>query len=252
MEPASARALDEAADQVLDGIRTRLRYLVRGGAGLPHPGPPVPHPVRRRGAAHQPDHGAGHLAGEHPVRAGRALHRPASAGHAAHRRRAAAGCAMPATPCWWWSTIPEVMRAADRIIDIGPGPGERGGEIVFNGTPAQILRAARLADRGSTCPGAAASGGPAVEIRMGGSRMEPKATPGHLDHRGASGAQPARDIDVASRWSAGGAHRRLRLRQVHPDAGRALSTPWPSSRATRRIRPAPSRRSRATSTLTTW
>ena len=30
---------------------------------------------------------------------------------------------------------PQVMQAADRILDIGPGPGERGGEIVFYGTP---------------------------------------------------------------------------------------------------------------------
>ena len=37
---------------------------------------------------------------------------------------------------------PQVMVAADRIIDIGPGPGERGGQIVFDGTPSQ-LRAAR-------------------------------------------------------------------------------------------------------------
>jgi excinuclease ABC subunit A len=34
---------------------------------------------------------------------------------------------------------PQVMRAADRIIDIGPGPGERGGELVFQGTPAELL-----------------------------------------------------------------------------------------------------------------
>jgi len=37
---------------------------------------------------------------------------------------------------------PQVMVAADRIIDIGPGPGERGGQIVFDGTP-ESLRAAR-------------------------------------------------------------------------------------------------------------
>jgi len=36
---------------------------------------------------------------------------------------------------------PQVMFAADRMIDIGPGPGERGGRIVFNGDP-QDLRAA--------------------------------------------------------------------------------------------------------------
>ncbi|MGE9290107.1 MAG: excinuclease ABC subunit UvrA, partial [Puniceicoccales bacterium] len=33
-----------------------------------------------------------------------------------------------------------IMRAADRILEIGPNPGRRGGEIVFEGTPAQICR----------------------------------------------------------------------------------------------------------------
>ncbi len=37
---------------------------------------------------------------------------------------------------------PQVMLAADRILDLGPGPGERGGEIVFYG-PASSLHAAR-------------------------------------------------------------------------------------------------------------
>ena len=36
---------------------------------------------------------------------------------------------------------PQVMLAADRILDIGPGPGERGGEIVFFGTPEELRRA---------------------------------------------------------------------------------------------------------------
>src|SRR3546814_3915536 len=39
---------------------------------------------------------------------------------------------------------PQVMVAADRIIDIGPGPGERGGKIVFDGTPAQLRASATL------------------------------------------------------------------------------------------------------------
>ena len=34
---------------------------------------------------------------------------------------------------------PQVMFAADRMIDIGPGPGERGGRVVFDGDP-QALR----------------------------------------------------------------------------------------------------------------
>jgi excinuclease ABC subunit A len=52
---------------------------------------------------------------------------------------------------------PQVMLAADRLIDIGPGPGERGGSIVFNGTPAQIQRA-------DTLTGAYLSGRKQVEV----------------------------------------------------------------------------------------
>ena len=34
---------------------------------------------------------------------------------------------------------PQIMFAADRLIDIGPGPGERGGRIVFDGAPKDLL-----------------------------------------------------------------------------------------------------------------
>ena len=34
---------------------------------------------------------------------------------------------------------PQIMLAADRILDLGPGPGERGGRVVFDGTPAEIV-----------------------------------------------------------------------------------------------------------------
>ncbi len=33
---------------------------------------------------------------------------------------------------------PDVIRAADRVVDMGPGPGERGGNIVASGTIAQV------------------------------------------------------------------------------------------------------------------
>src|SRR5436309_6245400 len=39
---------------------------------------------------------------------------------------------------------PAVMLAADRLIDMGPGPGERGGDIVFDGTPDAIRHAVTL------------------------------------------------------------------------------------------------------------
>jgi excinuclease ABC subunit A len=39
---------------------------------------------------------------------------------------------------------PQVMIAADRVIDVGPGPGERGGQIVFDGTPSALKEAPTL------------------------------------------------------------------------------------------------------------
>ncbi len=42
---------------------------------------------------------------------------------------------------------PLVMQAADRIIDIGPGPGELGGEILFNGPYSKLLSAKTLTSR---------------------------------------------------------------------------------------------------------
>ena len=38
---------------------------------------------------------------------------------------------------------PQIMLEADRILDMGPGAGERGGEIVFFGTPREIRRDGR-------------------------------------------------------------------------------------------------------------
>jgi excinuclease ABC subunit A len=39
---------------------------------------------------------------------------------------------------------PAVMLAADRLIDMGPGPGEKGGQIVFDGTPDEARSADTL------------------------------------------------------------------------------------------------------------
>src|SRR5262249_6757893 len=39
---------------------------------------------------------------------------------------------------------PQIMQEADRILDMGPGPGERGGEIVFFGTPEELRQARTL------------------------------------------------------------------------------------------------------------
>jgi excinuclease ABC subunit A len=57
---------------------------------------------------------------------------------------------------------PQMMLAADRILDLGPGPGERGGEVVFFGTPAELAGAKKsvtgeyLSGRKAAAPGIAA------------------------------------------------------------------------------------------------
>ncbi len=35
---------------------------------------------------------------------------------------------------------PDVIKYADRVIDLGPGSGDRGGEIVFEGSPEDLIR----------------------------------------------------------------------------------------------------------------
>jgi excinuclease ABC subunit A len=63
---------------------------------------------------------------------------------------------------------PAVMLAADRLIDMGPGPGERGGRIVFDGTP----DAARHAN---TLTGAYLGG--RKQVGLGFRRLVDEATP---------------------------------------------------------------------------
>ena len=62
---------------------------------------------------------------------------------------------------------PDIMRAADRILDIGPGPGRDGGQIVFNGSPDALL-----ADQ-TSLTGAYLRGERRVEASEGGARPAP-------------------------------------------------------------------------------
>jgi len=92
---------------------------------------------------------------------------------------------------------PQIMLAADRILDLGPGPGERGGRQVFFGTPKQLLRSkASLTARylrGKTGVGVGFSD---MSIR---SNRKPKrktdTDPGFLEIRGAA-EHNLKNIDV--------------------------------------------------------
>jgi excinuclease ABC subunit A len=37
----------------------------------------------------------------------------------------------------------DIIRSADYLVEVGPGPGERGGEVVFEGTPSELVRSKR-------------------------------------------------------------------------------------------------------------
>ena len=52
-------------------------------------------------------------------------------------------CATRATRLLVVEHDPDVIRAADKILDLGPGPGERGGEVVFFGRQAELLKCKR-------------------------------------------------------------------------------------------------------------
>ncbi|MBC7173741.1 MAG: excinuclease ABC subunit A, partial [Polyangiaceae bacterium] len=78
---------------------------------------------------------------------------------------------------------PSVLRAADRVIELGPGAGEHGGEVVFDGAPDALLRA-------ETATGRALRGLPVRERRRGPAR-------GALRLEGASGHNlRAADLEI--------------------------------------------------------
>ncbi|MGI9301247.1 MAG: excinuclease ABC subunit UvrA, partial [Gammaproteobacteria bacterium] len=61
----------------------------------------------------------------------------------------------------------QVMLAADRILDMGPGPGEHGGEVVFFGTPQRLLKSKR------SLTARYLSGANEVSVRGSAQRAEP-------------------------------------------------------------------------------
>ncbi|HEU4622509.1 MAG TPA: excinuclease ABC subunit UvrA [Burkholderiaceae bacterium] len=83
---------------------------------------------------------------------------------------------------------PQVMLAADRIIDIGPGPGERGGQLVFQGTADEARRA-------PTLTGAYLAGRKRVAFDDERGHRAPDANTAWLELEGAN-LHNVRDVDV--------------------------------------------------------
>ena len=98
---------------------------------------------------------------------------------------------------------PETIAIADHVVDLGPGAGTAGGEVVFEGTvdglrPSGTLTGRHLGDRASLKPSV-------------------RAPSGVLEVRGANGAQPAGRRRRHPARGARGGHRRGRLGQELAD-----------------------------------
>ena len=107
-----------------------------------------------------------------------------------------------------------MIRAADRVVEIGPGAGERGGRIVFQGTPAEMEACSRKPDGrlSGRPPRRARSTELAAEAE---SRLDPPCR--------RAGQQPQEHHRRVPAGTAVPGDGRERLRQEHAGRGHALS-----------------------------
>ena len=120
---------------MLEQVVARLGYLERGGARLPDARPDAADAQRRRGPPRGPHVGPGLQPGQHALRARRAVDRPAPPRRESTGRLPSGGSATAANTVVVVEHEEAIIRAADQVIEIGPGAGERGGRVVFQGTP---------------------------------------------------------------------------------------------------------------------
>jgi excinuclease ABC subunit A len=134
--------LDEAADLVLGEIRTRLSYLVEVGLGYLS----LDRQSRTLSGGEVQRINLTTALGTSLVNTLFVLDEPSIGLHPRDmgrvidviRRLRTAGNSLLVV-----EHDPQIMLAADRILDIGPGPGERGGEVTFFGRPDALLRERR-------------------------------------------------------------------------------------------------------------
>ena len=116
---------------------------------------------------------------------------------------------------------PQIMLAADRLLDLGPGAGERGGEIVAFDTP-EAMRANPRSLTGQYLSGAkqVAPRAPAPQARGAANRarvMVPaRSAPSSSRRARAQSQEHRRGVSAAA---PGVYHRRVRLGQVHAHRG---------------------------------
>ncbi len=134
--------LDEATELLLNEIRTRLRYLVNVGLGYLT----LDRQSRTLSGGEVQRVNLTTALGTSLVNTLYVLDEPSIGLHPRdigrligilHRLRDAGNTLLVV------EHDPDVIRAADRVLDLGPGPGERGGEVVFFGTQTELLKCKR-------------------------------------------------------------------------------------------------------------
>jgi len=134
--------LDEATDLLLNEIRTRLRYLVDVGLGYLT----LDRQSRTLSGGEIQRVNLTTALGTSLVNTLYVLDEPSIGLHPRdisrliailHRLRDAGNTLLVV------EHDPDLIRTADNILDLGPGPGERGGEIVFFGPQAKLLKSKR-------------------------------------------------------------------------------------------------------------
>ena len=144
--------LDEATDLLLTEIRTRLRYLVDVGLGYLT----LDRQSRTLSGGEVQRVNLTTALGTSLVNTLYVLDEPSIGLHPRdinrligilHRLRDAGNTLLVV------EHDPDVIRAADKILDLGPGPGERGGEIVFFGTQQELKKCKRSRTAKYLCSG---------------------------------------------------------------------------------------------------
>ena len=158
----AALALDagagaRAARACSRGCARASRTAREVGPRLPLARAPGAHALGRRGAAHPARDRARRRAHRHALRARRAFGRAPRA----RRGAAAAACctrsATRATRVVVVEHAPEIVRAADHVIDLGPGAGRTGGRVVAEGSVAEVRARTRPRSRAALLRGRASA-----------------------------------------------------------------------------------------------
>ena len=124
----------------------------------------------------------------------------------------------------------DTIRTADWVVDIGPGAGEHGGQVVVSGTVAGPARAPRLADRalplgpqGDPAPRRTPARAPraASSTVHGATREQPAATSTWRSRSGCSSRSPGSPARASRRWSTTSSTPRWPSRSTTPARCRA-------------------------------